>query len=125
MSKVFHKFQAFDKNTNKNVNYVIQIFPNDRINDAVEFMVKYFITEEAMCECKKVAEDPESVEFCKRFSKEVFSEMSSLVCFEEGCSDIVAVNLLTAISEAESQGVMEVLFSHDIIKLLFKDVLIF
>lgn len=108
MAKVFRKFEALDKAANNKHQYVIQEIPEDRFQDVVEFMVKYFITEEAMCECKKVAENPEGVEFCKGFSMEMLAQKASLICFEEGSSEIVAANLLIVQTKDETESVMEV-----------------
>ena len=49
---VWHRFQAKDTESDEIVNYVVQDLPEDRFEEAVKHMVKFFVHDEPLCESK-------------------------------------------------------------------------
>jgi hypothetical protein len=96
--QIYSKFEASDKKSKSNVSYVIQDLPEDRFEDAIDFMVKHFIPDEANCEYKNLGNSPASVQNARESWGKMLNEKISLVCFKENSDEIVAVNVLVIFS---------------------------
>lgn len=112
--QIYHKFQAKDKDSDKIINYYVQDMPVDRFEELVEFMVKHFLPYEAMCECKGVAKNENSVEAVRNIWRGMLQQKVTLVCFKEGSSDIIGANVLIVHGKGEkndslrvSRGILE------------------
>ena len=53
---IWHRFQAKDTESDEIVNYVVQDLPEDRFEDAVNHMLKYFVHDEPLCKAKGLYE---------------------------------------------------------------------
>jgi hypothetical protein len=108
MSKVYHKFLAKDLNSNDLVEYRVEDVPEDRFEEVVDFLVKYFIPDEPMTECLKISENPEAVQFMRAFFLNILEKKASLICFKEGSQEIVATNAMSVQTKAEREKPDEV-----------------
>lgn len=109
------KFQKQDKTSGCTRNFIIKHIPEERCEDAADFMAKYFLTGEAMCECKKIAENEKEIQEAKLRWNVEFTESSGLACFEDRAEEIIAVSLLRIhVDEKEGQEVDQPRVSSDI-----------
>lgn len=107
-SSVIWEFQAKDKDSDELVNYTIQKLPENRFQDAIDFLMKYFLPEEAMCECKRIIESEEAVEFAIGFAQDILNEQVSVGCFKDGSDELIAVNLLLVLNKEDNERLFEV-----------------
>ncbi|XP_076754107.1 arylalkylamine N-acetyltransferase-like 2 [Xylocopa sonorina] len=81
------------------IKFTIQEVPEDRYEDVVEYMCKYFIPDEPMCKCFNGIDDPEYVEDFRQFWKQIIKHGLTVAAFVEnpdgGKPIIAAVNVLT------------------------------
>lgn len=112
-SSIFWEFQAKDKDSEELVKYSIQKLPEDRFQDATEFLLKYFLPEEAMCECKKIVENADAVEFGIELAQEILSQNVSVCCFKENSDEIIAANLLLVLNKQDCERFYEVRISKN------------
>lgn len=65
------------------IKFAIQELPEDRYDEAVEHMCKYFIADEPMCQCWNGIEDPVYVDFFRNLWKETLKEGLTVAAFVE------------------------------------------
>lgn len=106
--QIYLRFQAKDKDSDELVNYWVQDMPEDRFEELVEFMTKHFLPYEVMCECKGVMNNPKSVESVKDIWRDMLKQKVTLVCFKEGCNDIIGANVLIVYSKGEKSSSLRV-----------------
>lgn len=99
--KVYRKFQATDLNSDKLIEYRIQELPEDRFNDGVEFLIKYYCPDEPMLQCKGAAQDPEFIEDISNFFRHTFKKKITIACFKDGSDEILGMNVMDVIVKGE------------------------
>lgn len=97
---VYYTFEAKDKHSEKVVEYRVQDLPVEYYEQAVNFMVKYFLPDETFCASKEIPEKPSAVkEFCD-FWIEALQEKLSIGCFKnDGTEEFVGVNIFLVSSK--------------------------
>jgi hypothetical protein len=108
MSRIYHKFLAKDLNSNDLVEYRVEDVAENHFEEVVDFLVKYFIPDEPMTECLKISENPEGVQILRTFFLSILEKKASLICFKEGSQEIVATNVMSVQTKAESEKPDEV-----------------
>lgn len=101
-------FQTKDKKTGNLRNYVIKRATEDRFEDIVEFMIQYFVPDEALNECKNTAGSREALELSRNWTRKHLKENCSLVCSEENSNEIVGINVMTIHTKTEDENKTEV-----------------
>lgn len=92
--QIYLKFKAKDADSEAIVTYIVQDLPEDRFDDAVQFMVEHFIPDEANCEYLGLAKNPASVKNASDSWRKMLDEKLSLVCFKENSTEIVGLNIM-------------------------------
>lgn len=97
---VFGKFQAVIDNV-KTVAYRIIDLPESRFEDVIEIMKEKHLCDEPMYSSKGIRDDPTSFQEMIANWRNMLQQRISIVCFREDSDEIVAVNILGVVSEAE------------------------
>lgn len=92
--KVHCKFLAKDVNGDDLVEYRIQDLEDDRHEDVIQHMLKFFLPDEPVFATRKVIDDPICLTEMTHAWRKVLEERVSLVCYKEGSTEIVSVNIL-------------------------------
>lgn len=99
------QFEALDTNdsieTQKCVNFVIQDLESNRFEDVIKIMREKHLKDEPMYSSKRIPEDPVAFQEMTDNWRNLLQQKISLVCFKEGSEEIVAVNILGVVDEAE------------------------
>lgn len=99
---IYLKFRALALNGKNEVNYTIEDLQRDRFGEVLEIMKDKHLIDEPMYSSKGVRDDPDSFQEMIDNWTNMLEQGISLVCFEEGSSEIVAVNILAVVvREAE------------------------
>ncbi|XP_071877516.1 arylalkylamine N-acetyltransferase-like 2 isoform X1 [Bombus fervidus] len=97
--KVWKIVEIKKKNADVPIRFTIQEVPEDRYEEVVEHMCKYFIADEPMCKCINGINDPEYVETFRCLWNELIKCGLSIVAFTEnpdgGKPIIAGANILT------------------------------
>lgn len=84
------------------IEYTIQDLPEDRFEDAVAIIKDKHLIDEPMKSSKGVRDCPVSVQEMVDYLRDLLQQKISLVCYKEGSDEIVAVNILGVMTEAEN-----------------------
>jgi hypothetical protein len=84
------------------VEYRIQDLPEERFEDAVAIIKDKHLIDEPMKSSKGVRDCPVSVQEMVEYLRSYLQQKISLVCFKAGSDEIVAVNILGVMTEAEN-----------------------
>lgn len=105
----YSRFQALDCESDERVvEYRIEDLPEDRFEDAVNIIRDKHLIDEPMKSSKGVRDCPISVQEMIENLWNMLRQNISLVCFKDGSDEIVAVNILGVITEAESDAPLQV-----------------
>ncbi|CRK88579.1 CLUMA_CG002402, isoform A [Clunio marinus] len=74
--------KAKDKNSDSIVEFRVQDLPEEYFEQAIEFMIKYFVPDETFCTSKDVMNKPSTLEHFKHFWQNTASEKLSIGCFK-------------------------------------------
>lgn len=108
---VWLTFEAPDDNGDL-VKYRIQDLPEDRFEDAIKHMRANFLLDESLCRARNMVNDEQSVsDFTSIWREAIFGDKLSLVCFQEGCDDIVGMNVLYVEEKNALSDLSEVSYS--------------
>lgn len=100
---IYSRFQALDSESDERlVEYRIEDLQEDRFEDAVNIIRDKHLIDEPMKSSKGVRDCPISVQEMIENLWGMLRQNVSLVCYKEGSDEIVAVNILGVITEAES-----------------------
>lgn len=102
------RFQKTARKTGKTTEFVIKKIPNHQYDTAMDFMLKHYLPEEAMCQSKKVAESEEAAEIAKFVWTAYINQNYSLACYEEESNRIIAVNLMQLGKKGEKTSLDQV-----------------
>jgi hypothetical protein len=99
----YSRFQALDCESDERlVEYRIEDLQEERFEDAVNIIRDKHLIDEPMKSSKGVRDCPISVQEMIENLWSMLRQNISLVCYKEGSDEIVAVNILGVITEAES-----------------------
>lgn len=98
---VWTEFYANEsKDSEKEVRHWIQDLPEERFNEAIEHMTKYFIPDEPICASIGGLSNKPFVEIMQKMWRSLFKQKMSLICLREGCDEIIAMNVNYVSNEA-------------------------
>lgn len=86
---------------NSEVIYRIEDLPASRFEDVIEIMKEKHLCDEPMYSSKGIREDPTSFQEMITNWKNMLEQRISIVCYQEGSEEIVAVNILGVVTEVE------------------------
>lgn len=101
---VYYKFSAPDVDKSSQIEYRIEDFPPDRIEDGVKFMMEHFVDDEPVFRSRNVKLDPVAVEEGAQMWREGLEQHASIVCFKKDSNEILAMNILTIENEDEDDA---------------------
>lgn len=100
---IYARFEALDCESDERlVEYRIEDLRQERFEDAVNIIRDKHLIDEPMKSSKGVRDCPISVQEMIENLWSMLRQNISLVCYKEGSDEIVAVNILGVITEAES-----------------------
>ena len=94
-------FTSRDDGDENFVNYRIEDLQEDRFDEVIGILSGLHLREEPMYSSKKVLECSQSMKEMTDNWKNMLEQKVSLVCYKEGSDEIVAVNVLGVVTEAE------------------------
>jgi hypothetical protein len=93
--QIYYTFTAKDKNSDCMVEYRVQDMPEECFEQAVDFMVKYFLPDETFCSSKNVPNKPSAIESFRAFWLDSLQQKLSTACFKNnGSEELVGANVL-------------------------------
>jgi hypothetical protein len=98
----FHALDCGDDGKKDLIKYRVQDLTEDRFEEAVAIIRDKHLIDEPMKSSKGVRNCPVSVQEMVEYLWNLLRQKISLVCFKEGSNEIVAVNILGVMTEAES-----------------------
>jgi ribosomal protein S18 acetylase RimI-like enzyme len=100
--QVYYTFKAKNKKSDEIVEYRVQDLPIEKYEEAVDFMVKYFLPDETFCASKGIPEKPSAVKEFRDFWLASFYEKISIGCFKnDGSDELVGANVLLVSSKED------------------------
>lgn len=114
------KFSALDSGNSKKVTYVIQDLKIDRYEEVIGIMKDKHLLDEPMYSSKGIQKDPTSFQEMVSKWTNMLEQNISLVCFKEGSEEIVAINVLGVVTEAEFDAPHSVSMSDLLLYLYIK-----
>lgn len=106
--QVYRRFQAKSLNSDKLVNYVISDLTEDRYEEAVNLMVKFFIGSETICSVAGLAHRPVAVREFRSFFKSNMQLQLSIGCICKANNELVGVNVLKVLSKDDPKVELKV-----------------
>lgn len=100
----YFKFTAADLDFSTPIEYRIEDFPPERIEDGVKFMLEHFASDEPIFRARQIASDPMAVAEGAQMWRESLEQNASIVCFKKNSSEILAMNILTIENEDEDDA---------------------
>jgi GNAT superfamily N-acetyltransferase len=98
--QTYYKFNAKDKNSDKIVEYRVQDLPEEYFEQAVNFMVKYFIPDETLCMSLGIPSKAAPIKEFSDFWMGALKEKLSIACFKnDGSEELVGANVLLVSSK--------------------------
>ena len=98
---IYSKFNSLDSSGFKKVVYRIEDLKSDRFEEVISIMKNKHLAEEPMYSSKGIPNEPTSLQEMINNWTNMLDQGISLVCFEEGSDEIVAVNILGVVTETE------------------------
>lgn len=90
--RFYHTFRAKSYGSENLENFIVRELPDDRVEDAIKFMVINFLPEEPLCQAIELCERTEAINEIAQLWRNVAKQNCSIVCFCEDNDDIVAIN---------------------------------
>ena len=100
-SKTYRTFRALDLDGKTEVEYRIQDYPKDRIEEGIQFNTGAFLKHEPMSRTRNVINQPEAVEEFLNAIRITMQNGVSLACFKEKSDEIISTNILAVKDEKE------------------------
>lgn len=107
----FSNFLASDLDGENKVNYRIEDLQEDRFKDVLTIMRDLHLIDEAMYSSKGVRDCPQSLQEMVENWENMLRQNISLVCYKDGSDEIIAVNVLGVVTEAEFDAPHNVSFN--------------
>lgn len=95
---IYHTFKARDLHSNQIIEFRVQDFPLDRIEEGIQYMIQNFFEDEVMGKTRRIKSDRQAVLEISQFWREVLQRGFSIACFKENSNDIIAMNVLSVSS---------------------------
>ncbi|CAG9803627.1 unnamed protein product [Chironomus riparius] len=92
--KTYRKFRALDLDGKTEVEYRIQDYPKDRIEEGIQFNAGAFLKHEPMSKTRNVINQPDAVEEFLNMLRTTMQNGKSLACFKENSDEIISTNIL-------------------------------
>lgn len=105
---IYHTFKARDLHSNKEIEYRVQDFPEDRFEQGVQYMVQNFFEHEVMGKTRKIKSDRNAVMEISAFWRKEMAKKVSFVCFKEGCDDIIGMNIMAVKNKNDKAEILGV-----------------
>ncbi|KAL7014102.1 hypothetical protein ACKWTF_015745 [Chironomus riparius] len=99
--KTYRTFRALDLDGKTDVEYRIQDYPKDRIEEGIQFNTGAFLKHEPMSRTRNVINKPEAVEEFLNSIRNTMQNGVSLACFKENSDEIISTNILAVKDEKE------------------------
>ncbi|XP_037030530.1 uncharacterized protein LOC119070345 [Bradysia coprophila] len=88
-------FQALSDDGETLTQYRIQDLTPSRFEDAVKHMTRHFLSDEPLCQSRKLRAHPRSIcDFQDIIRSTMLENKMTIACFREGSNDIVGMNIL-------------------------------
>lgn len=101
---VYYTFTAKDKSNERDIDYRVQDLPVEYYDEAVAFMVKYFVPDETFCASRDVPNQPGTLAEFRKFWRDMLMEKLSIACFRnDGCDELVGANFLLVKSKDDPE----------------------
>lgn len=98
--QIYYTFKAKDKNSENLIEYRVQDMPEEYFEQALEFMVKYFLPDETFCSSRDIPNKPSAVAEICEFWRDALKHRLSIACFRnDGSDELVAANVLMVSSK--------------------------
>lgn len=107
----YYTFKAKDKNSDDVIEYRVQDLPEEYYEEAIDFMVKYFLPDETFCSSRNLSNNPNAVEAFCSFWYDSLKHKLSIACFRnDGSEELVGANVLIVSSkdDPEDEDMLEV-----------------
>ena len=105
---IYHTFKARDLHSNKDIEYRVQDFPEDRFEEGVQYMIQNFFEHEVMGKTRKIKSDRNAVLEISAFFRGEIAKKLSFVCFKDGCDDIIGMNIMAVKSKNDKAEIIGV-----------------
>lgn len=99
--KTYRTFRALDLDGKTEVEYRVQGYPKDRIEEALKFNGESFLKHEPMTKTRDVINQPEALEEFLNMLRDIMHHGVSLACFKENSDEIISTNILAVKNEKE------------------------
>jgi hypothetical protein len=100
----YSNFQALDDDGESTTNYRIEDLQQNRFDEVIKLMSEKHLRDEPMYSSKKVSDCPQSMKEMTENWRNMLNQKVSLVCYKEGSDEIIAVNVLGVVTEAEADA---------------------
>lgn len=98
--QIYYTFKAKDKNSDDVIEYRVQDLPEEKYEQAVDFLVTYFLPDETICASRKIPDKPKAIKDFRKFWIGAIREKLSIACFKnDGSDELVAANVLLVSSK--------------------------
>lgn len=102
---IYYTFTAKDKHSDNILEYRVQDMPEKFFEQAVDFMVKYFLPDETFCASKNVPNKPSAVDSFRAFWLDSLQQKLSIACFRnDGNEELVGANVLIVNTKQDDAG---------------------
>jgi hypothetical protein len=101
----YYTFTAKDKSGDNIIEYRVQDLTEQYFEQTVDFMVKYFLPDETLCESKHVPKKPSAIEGFRKFWRDMLQHKLSIACFRnDGSDELVGANILIVNTKQDEEG---------------------
>lgn len=100
--QIYGTFKAKDKDSDAEVEYLIQDLPEDYFEEALNLLVNVFLPDEALYSTRGVSADADAIKEVREFWRGKLSMKTSLACFKEGSKDLAGLYVLAVYSKGDT-----------------------
>jgi hypothetical protein len=104
----YYKFVSGNRECDKLIEYRIEDIPENRYEEAVEFMVKHFIPSDPRIIARNAANDPDLLEDHHGIFLRAIQQKMSIACYKRGSDEFVGVNILEVVGKNDPKIPREV-----------------
>lgn len=100
--QIYGTFKAKDKDSDNEVEYIIQDLPEDYFEEALNLLVNVFLPDEALYSCRGVSANADAIKEVREFWSEKLAMKTSLACFRDGSKDLAGLYVLAVYSNGDT-----------------------
>jgi hypothetical protein len=100
--QIYGTFNAKDKDSDSQVEYIIQDLPEDYFEEALNLLVNVFLPDEALYSTRGVSADAAAIQEVRAFWSEKLAMKTSLACFRDGSKDLAGLYVLAVYSSGDA-----------------------